>query len=547
MPDASRHPLRRCRPSVASAFPAPALLLLQGCGGGGAGVPDGSAAPATGLPAGYQPPPSPYQAPTAPDPNAFVLRPDAVAPYWVEALGNADYAGLADFYASFDGVVGYAFPEVMPRYYTGLDAEGWAPASPAVRAAFLEVFADLARIFDVTFAEVSDLEGFNVVAISQNDQTGLAGYAYFPMSNLAIGSDVLISNASDAPSRSGQTTNLDYELVVHELGHALGLKHPFEADGAAGTILPEAEDTSFWTAMTYTLRSDAFDGGFRDLDLMALAGIFGVNPGWNAGDDVYAFSARSGVFVLDGAGTDTISAAGRGEAARIDLRPEAQSHLGAQSPLITAPWQLTISAGSGIENAIGGAGPDVIVGNALANMLEGGGGDDRIFAGEGADLVRGGTGDDILDLSEVVQAQDTLRFETTPAANGADVVHGFVQGAAGDVVAFAPLAGATLLAVVTAARVPEAEVGGTILRLVQEGLDDAAALARALSDGGAFDALRIAEGSEALVLTASSQATGADQHLFHVMATAAGLGVESLARFVGNALDIDAWHGANFA
>ncbi|MFM1862752.1 MAG: hypothetical protein RLZ26_1274, partial [Pseudomonadota bacterium] len=37
------------------------------------------------------------------------------------------------------------------------------------------------------------------------------------------------------------------------------------------------------------------------------------------------------------------------------------------------------------------------------------------------------------------------------------------------------------------------------------------------------------------------------QHLFHVMATAAGLGVESLARFVGNALDIDAWQGANFA
>ena len=186
-------------------------------------------------------------------------------------------------------------------------------------------------------------------------------------------------------------------------------------------------------------------------------------------------------------------------------------------------------------------------GHAGAGLRTGGGGDDRIFAGEGADLVRGGAGDDILDLSEVVQAQDTLRFETTPAANGADVVHGFVQGAAGDVVAFAPLAGATLLAVVTAARVPEAEAGGTILRLVQEGLDDAAALARAPSDGGAFDGLRIAEGSEALVLTASSQATGADQHLFHVMATAAGLGVESLARFVGNALDIDAWQGANFA
>jgi hypothetical protein len=147
----------------------------------------------------------------------------------------------------------------------------------------------------------------------------------------------------------------------------------------------------------------------------------------------------------------------------------------------------------------------------------------------------------------VVQAQDRLHFETTPAANGSDVVHGFVQGAAGDLVAFAPLAGAALLAVVSAARVPEADVGGTILRLVQEGLDDAGALGRALSEGGAFAGLRIAEGAEALVLTASSQATGTDQHLFHVIATAAGLGVGHLARFVGNALDIDAWQGANFA
>jgi len=547
MSDPSPHPRRPLNRPARRALSVPALLMLQGCGGGGAGAPESPGGATTGLPAGYVPPSSPYLPPTAPDPAAFVLRPDEVAPYWIAALGNAAYAGLADFYASFDGVVGYAFPEVMPDYYTGLDAEGWAPASAAVRTAFRAVFADLERIIDVTFAEVSDLGGFNVVAISQNDQTGLAGYAYFPMSNLPIGSDVLISNASDAPSRSGAGTNLDYELVVHELGHALGLKHPFEADGAAGTVLPEAEDNSFRTAMTYTLRPEAFDGAFRDLDLMALAGMFGVNPGWNAGDDVHVFSARQGVFVLDGAGTDTISAEGRSEPARIDLRPGAHSHLGAQSPLITAPWQLTISAGSEIENAFGGTGADLLVGNELANLLYGGAGDDRIFAGEGADVVRGGAGDDLIDLSEVVQAQDRLHFETTPAANGSDVVHGFVQGAAGDLVAFAPLAGVALLAVVSAARVPEADVGGTILRLVQEGLDDAGALGRALSEGGAFAGLRIAEGAEALVLTASSQATGADQHLFHVIATAAGLGVGHLARFVGNALDIDARQGANFA
>ena len=47
---------------------------------------------------------------------------------------------------------------------------------------------------------------------------------------------------------------------------------------------------------------------------------------------------------------------------------------------------FTIAKGSKIENAIGGSGNDLIIGNALANSLTGGSGNDTLTGGEGADV-----------------------------------------------------------------------------------------------------------------------------------------------------------------
>lgn len=52
---------------------------------------------------------------------------------------------------------------------------------------------------------------------------------------------------------------------------------------------------------------------------------------------------------------------------------------------------------TGIENVIGGAGNDVLIGNDLANILDGGAGNDRIVAGAG-DTVLGGAGDDVIEV-----------------------------------------------------------------------------------------------------------------------------------------------------
>ena len=532
-------------------FISPYLLLatplLSACGGKSSGIASEEGNIIVGLPAGYSPPTSVYIQPTSADPNEFKLLAPYVEPYWVNALGNENYDQLYDRHQSFDNIVQYAFPAVIPDYYTGNDRTGWAAASPAMQGTYLDVFQDLQKMFAVTFVETTEITAFNTIIVSQNQQSAdSAGYAYFPNDVDPIGSDIIISNKYDAPAFTGNTTNFDYELLLHELTHAFGLKHPFEIDGTATQLLPTSEDNSAWTVTTYTQITSEYDGTYRDLDLMAFAGLFGVNPNHQASDNSYFFSSSSGVFILDGAGSDTISAEGQSIAVHIDLRAEMHSYLGVKSPNITSAFQLTISSGSEIEKAVGGSGNDYLIGNALNNVLIGGAGDDLIFGGEGSDVVHSGPGQDQIDLSELISKSDVLTFETIPADNGKDTVFSFEQGAVGDVLNLSLLIATPLQSVVFPTFTEIANVSNTILRLVENSLDTAGELLTALSTGGIFSSLELSINSKAFALSANSQATGEDQHLFHVSNEDSGFVVNHLASFIGNNLDIDSWHDNNF-
>jgi len=61
-----------------------------------------------------------------------------------------------------------------------------------------------------------------------------------------------------------------YETLLHEIGHALGLDHPFEGDH----VLPVAEDNTNNTVMSYTTAGD-YKSEFQAYDLMALQWIYG--------------------------------------------------------------------------------------------------------------------------------------------------------------------------------------------------------------------------------------------------------------------------------
>lgn len=176
-------------------------------------------------------------------------------------------------------------------------------------------------------------------------------------------------------------------LLLHEIAHAMGLKHPF-----AGTPkLPAAEENNKYTVMSYDDNPD--NGEVADAlmlyDVFALQDIWGAAEN-NTGNTVYNGPRNDTVDTIwDSGGVDKLSASGSATDVTLDLREGKFSTFGTYEDVV-------IAYGTRIENATGGAGNDTITGNKLANVLEGQMGDDTVSAGGGKDKVYGGLGNDTL-------------------------------------------------------------------------------------------------------------------------------------------------------
>src|SRR5688572_22939473 len=163
-----------------------------------------------------------------------------------------------------------------------------------------------------------------------------------------------------------------YTVILHEIAHALGLKHPHD-DGAAGrptfVDLGIGEmDRMSHTVMSYDIVAPApGEQGFAatpmPLDILAIQHIYGANLAYHTGDDSYALRNASYNTIWDAGGVDTLAApswwAG---GALLDLRE------GAFSGRIHGSRRTAVAYDAVIENAVGGEGGDRIIGNATANQ-----------------------------------------------------------------------------------------------------------------------------------------------------------------------------------
>lgn len=155
-------------------------------------------------------------------------------------------------------------------------------------------------------------------------------------------------------------------------------------------------------------------------DIAAIQHLYGANMTTRTGDTVYGFNSNTGrdfytlndshdklvMSVWDAGGNDTLDFSGYSQNQRINLNEGAFSDVGGLK------GNVSIAAGVTIENAIGGSGNDVIVGNHADNTLKGGAGNDVIYGGAGQDQLWGGQGNDIFVFSDVndspVRAPDTI-------------------------------------------------------------------------------------------------------------------------------------------
>jgi VCBS repeat-containing protein len=323
-------------------------------------------------------------------------------PYWIDAL-LFDTASRVSTLVGDAKKIYFAFPNSPPSYVTKDTYLLGYEAFNASQKAFAGLaFNYIESIINIKFEETTNSDQLNTIALANNTQVGSAGYAFYPSSNNTGGDLFLNKNtAGNLTPKDGGSAAL---TLIHELGHSLGLKHPFSHVDTDGDIpeapyLPETEENTAWTVMSYTKYPAQYHAVYSPLDIAALQYIYGPSNTVRTGADTYTISETSTNFIWDGGGADSISATGISTDTTIYLEPGYWGYIGTKASTITSAGQITVNFGTAIENLIGGSGKDSLFGNNLANSIDGGKGSDTIFGGDGDDQLNGGDGQDTASYS----------------------------------------------------------------------------------------------------------------------------------------------------
>ncbi|MCF6231556.1 MAG: M10 family metallopeptidase C-terminal domain-containing protein [Rhodobacteraceae bacterium] len=342
-------------------------------------------------------------------------------------LANDHWAG---------GTLTYSFPFDGLRY-DYMSAGSVTPLSISQKNAVRQVLEEISGFTGLDFVEVTEsvfTEG-DLRFATDIDESG--AYAYLP-SSIAQGGDAFFGSVTDNPNIGNEA----YLYFTHEIGHTLGLNHGHEYQ----TFIDTGFDSQEYTVVTYSdfvgdTEPFSFDSGLIDwahsymqLDIAAMQFLYGANYSttgqvWS-GDTTYSFDPLTGEMSINGAGQgtpagnrifrtiwdgdgeDTYDLSNYGTDLVVDLAPGGWLVL-SDTQLADLNRQSTDTAFNAIgnvanallvngdnraliENAIGGAGDDKVLGNDADNRLQGKGGRDELYGENGADILIGNSGRDRL-------------------------------------------------------------------------------------------------------------------------------------------------------
>ncbi|WP_310621635.1 M10 family metallopeptidase C-terminal domain-containing protein [Flexibacterium corallicola] len=241
--------------------------------------------------------------------------------------------------------------------------------------------------------------------------SGVAGDT-IAFSNVNISTDWLTTYGTTLNSYSFQT-------YVHEIGHAMGLGHAGNYDGAAVYGVDNHYTNDSWqtSVMSYFTQpqNTSIEADFAYIltptvaDILAMQNLYGTANNLRIDDTVYGENSTVGGYydniaglqsvaytIIDNGGDDTIDYSSVWDDQLISLEQETYSNVNGLT------GNLAIARGTVIENVISGHGNDILIGNEADNTLVGGAGSDTFVfdTNSGAD--------EILDFSDGL---DLIEFE----------------------------------------------------------------------------------------------------------------------------------------
>ncbi len=384
-------------------------------------------------------------------------------------------------------LTGYKWGEPVYGRPSGAVTFGFAPgfqdvigSDPGTVVAFeaaaefaLETWAAVASIDFVPAPEGIAPDLSFAFAPLPGDTIGEALTTFQPLIGVdQVVSSVVTLDSTEQWSPFGEAGLNFYNVILHEVGHSLGLDHPDDPTQvmyafyltdttislAAGDI--EGVRLIYGSARELilgTLGSDTLDrrAGFAGEEILARAGddyVFGTQ-----GDDVISGGAGNDV-LFGGDGADLLaSMTGNGQLYGGEGDDRLFAGIG-NSQLDGGNGDDILVGGTGRDTLLGGAGRDIVIGDPPGAVMFG---SDVIDGGPGDDLLSGGGGADVFVFRASGDADVIARFEIDwfdPAATypiGRDFVPGL------DRIAFEPGTFATADEVAAAT---ETEAGSAVIR-----------------------------------------------------------------------------------
>ena len=183
--------------------------------------------------------------------------------------------------------ISFSFMNAAPTYGGTEGGSGFVPPSNEYKAAVRSILDRLSQEVGLAFTEVADsASSYGQLRFGANQQANTKGYAFVPgqVKDDRAG-DVWLDIETLQVMGKGQE---GWQVLLHELGHALGLSHPHsESETSSATKLLDAWNNNSYTVMSANQSANKlWQSWFGALDIQALQSFYGAAKGAVSSEDV---------------------------------------------------------------------------------------------------------------------------------------------------------------------------------------------------------------------------------------------------------------------